>query len=360
MTDRPPPPSQPPSRSPSPSQSQQPASADTPVQTTMLGRLRGAPATVALMVACVVVFLLAERTGRTTQVSTLLRWGASERSHIWRGEYWRFVTPMFLHIGWIHLVWNIYAIGGWCISIELGLGSRKFLTAYLLSGIFASAASVLGHDAVSAGASGAGFGIVGVALALLYYNLGSPRAFFGNKSVRSILFWIGVWLVLGFTVLPMDNFAHLGGFLYGALLGWVFTQSSTWEVSYRRMAWAMTFTLLAFTVAAARKQWPTQTAHIGVMEANLASEQAFERADYATALARLDDAHRYGDDTPELHQRRGLARALSGDFKGAVTDFEHALRVAPRDWSHRATVENQLDAARRATAPSPPSSASAK
>jgi len=324
-------------------------------------RLRSAPATVVLSIISLAVFALATRKGETTNVDILVRFGASERSHVWRHEYWRFVTPMFLHIGIVHLLWNVYAIGSWCLPVERALGTPRFLVAYLLSGIFAVAASLLGHDAVSAGASGAGFGVVGVTLSILLYSHGSFANFIRDPSVRSILFWIAIWIAIGLGgVLSMDNYAHLGGFAYGALLGWIFTQSSRWASAYRRLAWAMALSVLVFAVAAAAKRWPSQTSRYGAKEATIAAEAAFRRGDASAALLKLDEARGYGDDSPELLQARALCLELLGRPKDAVAEYEHVLQRAPADWPHRKAVEDQLAAARRSLPPSPSASSSAK
>ena len=186
-------------------------------------RVRAAPVTFALLAVNVAVFLFAERSGSTTETGTLLRFGASERVHVWMGEYWRLFTPMFLHIGFVHLLWNSYASVGWCTLVERALKAPRFLALYLLSGIGASCFSVLCHRVVGAGASGAMFGIIGATLVLRRRTLPSWAAFFSDKPTRSILTSIGIWTVIGVTALAMDNFAHLGGFVTGTVLAWVMT-----------------------------------------------------------------------------------------------------------------------------------------
>lgn len=189
---------------------------------TLVQRLRAAPVTAAIIVANVAVFILAESHGSTRSTGTLLQFGAGEAMHVWAGEWWRLVTPMFLHIGLAHLFWNTYASFGWCTVVERALGSRRFAFAYLLSGIGASAASVIMKPVVSAGASGAVFGIVGITLVLLRRAFGDWTHFFGDKGVRATLASIVLWVALGF-VLPMDQYAHLGGFAVGAAIGWIVT-----------------------------------------------------------------------------------------------------------------------------------------
>ncbi|MBV8880915.1 MAG: rhomboid family intramembrane serine protease, partial [Planctomycetaceae bacterium] len=53
----------------------------------------------------------------------LLAYGAMERYHVWSGEYWRLLTAVFLHVGWIHLLWNAWGLFGWCADIEKTVGS---------------------------------------------------------------------------------------------------------------------------------------------------------------------------------------------------------------------------------------------
>jgi membrane associated rhomboid family serine protease len=213
---------------------------------TIVQRLRAAPVTVAIIVVNIVVFILAESHGSTRSTGTLLQFGAGEAMHVWAGEWWRLLTPMFLHIGLAHLFWNTYASFGWCTLVERALGARGFAIAYLLSGIGASAASVIMKPVVSAGASGAVFGIVGITLVLLRRAFGDWTHFFGDKGVRATLASIVLWVALGF-VLPMDQYAHLGGFAVGTAIGWITTsrppQVRSWTVFAAAFACLVAFAI---------------------------------------------------------------------------------------------------------------------
>ncbi|HEY3226666.1 MAG TPA: rhomboid family intramembrane serine protease [Planctomycetota bacterium] len=174
----------------------------------------------------VAVFLWVESRGRTTDGATLLRFGALERYHVWAGEYWRLVTSMFLHIGPVHLLWNVYAMPSWCAVVERRVGTWRFVLAYFVAGIGASATSLLGHHVLAAGASGAGFGMIGVTLVLAFVGLGSWKAFLADAGVKYSLVMTAIWVALGFTVMPMDNFAHLGGLVFGLAIGWLLAPRS--------------------------------------------------------------------------------------------------------------------------------------
>src|SRR5689334_13763405 len=91
-----------------------------------LRSLRRAPMTLLFLGACVALFAVAESHGSTEEVGTLLRFGATNRAHVWAGEVWRLVTSAFLHVGVFHLVWNVVTMLAWCVPIERALGSARF------------------------------------------------------------------------------------------------------------------------------------------------------------------------------------------------------------------------------------------
>jgi rhomboid protease GluP len=220
-------------------------------------RVKQAPITFAICAVNVLAFVFVETPEGSTSVATLVRVGALERSHVWAGEYFRFVTPMFLHIGWTHLLWNTYCLVGWCAPVERVLGRARFLFTYLATGMGACAVSLLCHDAPGgAGASGAAFGIVAMTMALRWRALGGFEAFVADRWVRSTASMIVLWTVIGVAAKMMDNFAHGGGFLTGAVVGAVLVGTAT------QPRWVKVLAIIAFLVAlttllaAAAHRWP--------------------------------------------------------------------------------------------------------
>lgn len=190
-----------------------------PPKESFVETLRRAPVSALLVAINIVVFLLAERAGDTTRTETLVRFGAVNRHLVWQGEYWRLATAMFLHIGLVHVAWNSWMGFRISVAAERAIGPARFLALYLLSGIVASATSVIGHDAVSAGASGALFGLIGWRLVALRVQLGSFKAFTDAPGIRQELLWIAIWFAMG-AVSGFDNYAHAGGLVFGALFAW--------------------------------------------------------------------------------------------------------------------------------------------
>ena len=121
--------------------------------------------------------------------SLLLEWGANYKPLTLNGEIWRLFTCIFEHIGIIHLVMNMYALLYAGIFLERLLGRIRFITAYIVSGICASMISLWWHhNVVSAGASGAIFGMYGVFLSLLLTNL------IEKETRKSMLSSIGIFI----------------------------------------------------------------------------------------------------------------------------------------------------------------------
>ena len=135
------------------------------------------------------------------------------------GQYWRLLTPMFLHGGIFHILMNSYVLYIFGPTVEQTFGSVRFALMYLAAGFMGNVASfVIPPDHTSLGASGAVFGLAGVLLIYLYRR---RRSTFVMQHLRSISFFVIANVVLGFTILAgvVDNFAHLGGLLAGVILG---------------------------------------------------------------------------------------------------------------------------------------------
>lgn len=175
--------------------------------------------TIALVLVNVAVFFFLTAKGMTEDAEFMLEHGAMYVPYVLQGEYQTIITSMFLHFGFEHLMNNmlILALIGW--NLELEIGKIKFLLIYFLSGIAGNVLSAwmelqVGDFAVSAGASGAIFGLIGAAFYVAIRNKGQ----FGEISGRGLLFMVVVSLYYGFTSEGVDNFAHIGGLLAGFVL----------------------------------------------------------------------------------------------------------------------------------------------
>lgn len=176
-------------------------------------------ATPALAAINVVVFVAMVAAGvgiMRPSIDGLITWGANYGPRTTGGEWWRLLTSMFVHIGVIHVAMNM--IGLWQIGllVERLLGTRGFLLAYFVSGLCGSVASVAWNPfVVSAGASGAVFGIYGVLIAYLVRHRGSIPKEILRPLQQSTVFFIGLNVIYGFQIKGIDMAAHIGGLVGG-------------------------------------------------------------------------------------------------------------------------------------------------
>lgn len=151
---------------------------------------------------------------------SLLNWGANFRPITLEGQWWRLITSCFVHIGIIHLVMNMYALLYIGVLLEPLLGKTRFISAYLLAGLCASLTSLWWHDlTISAGASGAIFGMYGLFLALLTTNIIDKAA--RKPLLASIAVFVGYNLIFGMQG-GIDSAAHIGGLVSGFVIGYLF------------------------------------------------------------------------------------------------------------------------------------------
>lgn len=162
------------------------------------------------------------------ETAELVAWGANIASRTLLGESWRLLTSMFLHVGLVHLLFNMYMLFALGRIVERQFGPLRFLLTYLLSGLAGSLVSALyhadpGNVAVSAGASGALMGICGAFLAerLIAAARHQDQEAMGMRGPLSQT--IGINLLLGFIIPGVDNACHIGGLIGGAIVGTAFT-----------------------------------------------------------------------------------------------------------------------------------------
>lgn len=153
----------------------------------------------------------------------IILWFAARPPLIAAGEWYRLLTPMFLHaplgtrFGIFHILMNMYILRIYGPPVEQFFGSARFVLMYLTAGFLGGAASyAFGSCAtIGVGASGAIFGVVGMLLVHLYRRRTSA---FVSAYMKNLLFFLGINLVFGFAVAGIDNLAHLGGLASGIAL----------------------------------------------------------------------------------------------------------------------------------------------
>ncbi len=139
-----------------------------------------------------------------------------------KGAWWRLVSSMWVHLGFMHLAFNVYGLFIIAPLIEKFYDTRRMFFIYMVSGLIGSLASFYFVDAPSGGASGALYGLVGAMMVFGYkYRKDLPPEL-GKKLSTGMAPWILFNIAIGFfDAVPFDNGAHIGGFLGGMALALV-------------------------------------------------------------------------------------------------------------------------------------------
>ena len=177
-----------------------------------------------LIIVNILYFLWLEFCGSTENAWFMVEHGAMYVPLIVKhGEYYRLLTSVFMHFGISHLVNNMiiqFVLGD---NLERALGRIKYLVFYLVCGVGANVFSMIVsindyEPAVSAGASGAIFGVIGGLLYAVIRNRGQLE----DLSTRQLTMLVVCSLYFGFTSTGVDNAAHIGGLVLGFHLGVLF------------------------------------------------------------------------------------------------------------------------------------------
>lgn len=174
-----------------------------------------------LIIINIIVFLLMYILGNGSEdTKTLIDFGALNGMLISRGEYYRILTSAFLHIGIFHIFCNMYALYAIGPIIEHFFGRLKFLIIYLYSALIGGLFVLIfsSNNTISAGASGAIFGLLG---SLIYFGY-TYRGNIGNRIINQVIPVIILNLVIGFTTSGISNAAHIGGLIGGFIISYMF------------------------------------------------------------------------------------------------------------------------------------------
>lgn len=176
--------------------------------------------TLLLVIINVAVFFVLESIGSTNDVVFMLNHGAAYHQNIYNEhEYYRLFTCMFLHFGFGHLFNNMLALWLLGSEVERFLGKIRFTIIYIFSGLVGSILSsvysyIVNANTVSAGASGAVYGLIGALVVKMVEDRKRSRSSFGK-----ILAVLIILMMVGRPAEGIDTIAHIGGFAAGMISG---------------------------------------------------------------------------------------------------------------------------------------------
>ena len=255
----------------------------------------------------------------------LVDWGANWGPLTAGGEWWRLLTCTFLHIGIIHIafnMWCLWDLGALCESLY---GHWTFAAVYLISGVGGSLASVTMHpNGVSAGASGAIFGLAGALIASFYLGEFSLPCTVVTGTLRSVVMFVGYNLIFGAMSGVTDNYAHLGGLVTGLICGALIARLAPDGGNLvRRGAVVLAVLVVVFGGTAWLRHSRSPVIHVQRGAMFLRQNQNDQ------AIAELQIAIRMRPDDVFAHFELGHAYSLSKQFAKAEVELKRVIELDP-------------------------------
>jgi rhomboid protease GluP len=261
---------------------------------------------------------------------TLILFGAKVNSLIQEGQYWRLISPMFLHLNLIHLAVNSYSLlllGGF---LERLYGRRRFLIIYVMSGIAGNVASYLMSPGVSVGASTSLFGLLGATIVFWWKHRRLMAPEFRRRMGNSLFAMLFLNLALGASFSIIDQWGHIGGLLGGLGIG-AMAESRVAGEAAREREWLPVPLALATVVALLVYTGASVVQNLSVQRPILLAQAAVARGNYGVAVAELQRAVARKPRDPGL--RMALAQTLvqARRWSEAAALYRDLLRERPND-----------------------------
>ncbi|RFB10546.1 rhomboid family intramembrane serine protease [Bacillus sp. HNG] len=269
-----------------------------------------------------VMFAILELHGGSTNTETLLKYGAKENFRILNGEWWRFFTPMILHIGFFHLLMNTFALYYLGTEVERLYGKVRFLLIYLFAGFVGSLASFVFNANISAGASGAIFGCFG---ALLFFGTAFPSLFFRTMG-PNVIGIIIINLVLGFMIPGIDNSGHIGGLVGGFLAASIVHLPKRKEFVKRLSGLLVTIVTVGVLFYVGYVVQPHSDNPQFVVQT---AQEYIQSNELQKAYEMLKTAEEKGTDSPEVYFYLSYTEIKLGKFEEARDHLEIVTTKAP-------------------------------
>ncbi|WP_054950280.1 rhomboid family protein [Numidum massiliense] len=274
-----------------------------------------------LLIVNAIVYGLVLLNGGVDNRETLINFGVKFNSLIAEGEWWRLVTPIFLHLGHLHFLFNsmaLYFIGS---AVERIYGSWRFLAIYLLAGISGSLASFAFTSNISAGASGAIFGCFG---AMLVFGQLYPKLFFRTLG-RDIIFFLILNLVIGFVTPSIDNYGHIGGLLGGYLAALAISLPRKQHRPVWRLLAALVLVVGMYGVFVyGNEEVQQDPTHLSWKAEQFLREQRFEQAQ-----AMYEEVVRIDPENAAAYFQLGIIYWTAGDYDKVESMWKKALQLDP-------------------------------
>src|SRR5271165_4486412 len=267
----------------------------------------------------------------------LLRWGANWGPLSLGTQPWRILTSNYVHVGIIHLGFNMWCLWNLGQLAERILGRLNFVLLYTICGLAGSLASLWWHPmVVGAGASGAIFGLAGASIAVFYLGHLPIAKTAISGTMRSLLTFVGYNLVFGLTP-GIDNSAHIGGLVAGLAMGAALSKhilvAPDVRRAWARLTWMSMAALLLLANVGIRHMYPQMpllaNPQVIASQQIAAAKRALLQRRPDEAIANLQDVIEALPKDAESRYLLGEAYLMQHNPDKAIPSFQEALRLNP-------------------------------
>jgi membrane associated rhomboid family serine protease len=267
----------------------------------------------------------------------LLRWGANWGPLSLGTQPWRMLTSNYVHIGIIHLGFNMWCLWNLGRLAERVLGRLNYVVLYTFCGLAGSLASLWWHPmTIGAGASGAIFGLAGAAIAVFYLGHLPIAKVAIQGTMRSLLTFVGYNLLFGLSP-GIDNSAHIGGLVAGLAMGAALSKHILVAPELRRtwvrFTWIATATALLLANGAVRRQNPRiallANPQVVAVHEMASAKRAIQQHRPDQAISQLQEVIELQPNAAEPRYLLGEAYLLQRNPEQAIAAFQDALRLNP-------------------------------
>jgi membrane associated rhomboid family serine protease len=274
----------------------------------------------------------------TPTTEQLKHWGANWGPLSLGTQPWRILTSNYVHVGIIHLAFNMWCLWNLGQLAERILGHLNFAVLYTICGLAGSIASLWWHPmVVGAGASGAIFGLAGASIAVFYLGHLPISKVAIQATMRSLMTFVGYNLLFGLAP-GIDNSAHIGGLVAGLIMGAALSKhilvAPEVRRAWARLTWITMAAILFVSFIAVKRIYPQMPllANPQVIAAQqmAAARRALQLGRPAEAIPPLQDAIDEMPSNPEPQYLLGVAYLMQRQPDKAIPAFQQALKLNPQ------------------------------
>ncbi|MGO3049387.1 MAG: rhomboid family intramembrane serine protease [Staphylococcus sp.] len=279
--------------------------------------IKFAPVTYALIVINILIWLSMVLFLNRFSDLKLLDVGGLVHFNVVHGEWYRLITSIFLHYNFEHILMNMLSLFIFGKIVESIVGHWRMFTIYIVAGIFGNFASLsFNTDTVSAGASGAIFGLIGAIFAFMYVSQQ-----FNRKMIGQLLMVLVIMIGLSLFMQNINIVAHIGGFMGGILI----TLIGYYYKRNQNRFWILIIITLALFVASQIRIFTIKEDNI--YNTIISNEMKNGNYKEAKTMVKQTIKKKYADD--ETYYLNGLITTTLSSKAEGISDWERGLRYYP-------------------------------